>query len=157
MPVIPSHWTGLSGTTPGICVITWSEYWALRFTAWKGRTDLSQVRVLQSYTAAYPDPICLEAGDFLEIDASRTSEWPGWVWGRADSGTSGWVPAEILDQCSSRISVREAYSAAELTVSGGEILDVLKERAGWLWCAAQNGKQGWLPARNVIPYGGNER
>ncbi|WP_371932551.1 SH3 domain-containing protein [Pararhizobium sp. IMCC21322] len=39
----------------------------------------------------------------------------------------------------------------ELTCAIGDELLAINKTHGWIWCAAKNGSEGWVPARNLEP------
>lgn len=105
-----------------------------------------QVRIVKSYTTAYPEPIVLEKGECV-ITGEEDTQYPGWIRCMHPSGRSGWVPINrlVLEENGERAIVREAYSAYELTVEAGEELTVLQEESGWLLGKRENGEIGWIP------------
>lgn len=95
----------------------------------------------------------LRAGDTVTVGA-RDDDWPAWVSCTADDGTVGWIPERYLAHEApdfERASVLHDYNATELAASPGDVLDVLGEEEGWLWCRAANGELGWVPARGTEP------
>jgi hypothetical protein len=119
---------------------------------WPGRNCLmpgKACRVRTSYTSAFPDPLKLEVGQEVTV-GERESEWPGWIWCRTGDGKEGWVPTAYVERKANTATVLQDYDATELTAAEDELLTVVKEEAGWLWCRKQNGDCGWLPKANVI-------
>ena len=47
--------------------------------------------------------------------------------------------------------VQVPHDTTELPTRVGEVLEVLTEDllSGWLWCRADNGRQGWVPVAAV--------
>lgn len=109
-----------------------------------------QVRIIKSYTSAYPEPIILAKGECV-ITGEADTQYPGWIRCTHPSGRSGWVPLNklVLEEEGERAIVREAYSAYELTAEAGEELTVLEEESGWLLAKRENGEIGWIPCEHT--------
>ena len=105
-------------------------------------------RATGAHDASYPDPIRLSRGDPVRLDG-RTEEWDGWrwLWARGPDGREGWIPDDLVDSASPEPVSLEDYSAVELTVREGDVLEVLRERHGWVWCRNAAGLEGWAPER----------
>jgi uncharacterized protein YgiM (DUF1202 family) len=106
-----------------------------------------RVVVIQAREPDYADPIRVEAGEPVQTFA-RESEWPGWTWCEARNGKTGWVPDALLQKQGDGALVTKRYDARELAVRSGQSLEVLEERAGWYWCRADDGREGWVPVEN---------
>jgi hypothetical protein len=93
--------------------------------------------------------IRVEIGDRVGV-GERDSEWPAFVFVTTERG-SGWVPERHLDRQGASAVVLEGYDTTELATGEGEELEVLHEdlASGWLWCRANNGGEGWVPARTL--------
>lgn len=107
-------------------------------------------RVVEAHTASYPVAMVVSAGNSLEIDRKR-SEFPGWVWGRDSHGIEAWVPEGYLEVHGGDARFLVDYDSAELTVSVGEVVDVIEVAAGWSWCRHTDGRMGWIPTHNLVP------
>ena len=101
-------------------------------------------RVAKRYETPYSDPIRLARGARVTI-LPRTSEWPGWVWGRGDDGKTGWVPDAYLRREGEEAFLTRDYDATELSVEAGDTIRPLGELAGWVWGTNERGKTGWVP------------
>ncbi|HXE72244.1 MAG TPA: SH3 domain-containing protein [Candidatus Nitrosotenuis sp.] len=106
--------------------------------------DLLQrmVRVQQDYSGAHTEPLEARAGERLHLSGRSDPERPGWLWARAPSGQSGWVPASYLE---GDVLGRD-YTARELSVRAGERVVPGAQEAGWCW-VVRGSEQGWVPAR----------
>jgi hypothetical protein len=107
--------------------------------------------VVRDYEAQYADPIAVprDAEVLVERD---DPEFPGWWWCSAPDGRAGWVPVELLAApCVPGVPARllADYSACELTVCAGTVLDVLEERSRWTRARTAEGLVGWLPTSHV--------
>jgi hypothetical protein len=91
----------------------------------------------------------LVVGEEVQV-GERDTEWPAFVFVRTGHG-SGWVPARHLSQTNDAAVVLVAYDTTELPTEEGDVLEVVEtdELSGWLWCRAQDGREGWVPARTV--------
>jgi hypothetical protein len=99
-------------------------------------------------------PLQLDVGDHVRV-GERDTQWPEFVFVTCDR-SEGWVPARYLSAGSGDALVRVAYDTSELPTQIGEVLDVLEDDAlgGWVRCRAASGREGWVPATTVRPYGG---
>lgn len=75
--------------------------------------------------------------------------WPGWIWASDANGSSGYVPAEILEPLGEdRWAAMEAFDPSVLKVKRGDRLDSLRQVHGWHWCRQQKGdgegNEGWV-------------
>ena len=109
----------------------------------------SQVRVIASYQAPYPDPIIVLKGEEVSIDHTRETDIAGWVWCNSSAGKGGWVPEAYLGQHGDQGIMRCDYNAIELTIQPGERLTVHKAESGFLWVTNQSGQTGWVPSTHV--------
>lgn len=100
--------------------------------------------VIKPYTAAYPDPIAIQAGEKL-ILFERESEWPEWVWCQAQNGKEGWVPAAYICKQGAEFTAAYDYDAKELSVNANETVEILREESGWVWSRNDAGAEGWVP------------
>lgn len=106
------------------------------------------VAVTKAYTAQYPDPICFDAGEAVQVERGDP-EYPGWYWCRAASGREGWVHRSYLAACAGMTTSARAYSARELTVAGGERGTLLDSLDGWAFIRLDTGDEGWLPESHI--------
>jgi hypothetical protein len=98
-------------------------------------------------------PIRLKLGERVEV-GERDDGWPAFVFVRTRRG-SGWVPERHLDRDGEVAVVTEDYDTTELPTSQGERLEVIREDrpSGWVWCRAQDGREGWVPEKTLSPVG----
>lgn len=111
--------------------------------------DESVYVVNEDWSASYPDPIKLSAGERIELDGRRDI-WDGhvWLWAKNVFGKEGWIPDSLVST-GDYIVAREDYSAIELSCYVGEQLTVSRCLNGWAWCQNELGKRGWVPERNL--------
>lgn len=110
----------------------------------------TSARVIADYMVQYADPISVRAGETFTL-TGREDLWQGhrWLWGVAADGRAGWVPAAWVERQGGQGVCRRAYAARELGVSAGASVTVLEAASGWLWCADDQGRTGWVPAENL--------
>jgi uncharacterized protein YgiM (DUF1202 family) len=113
-----------------------------------GEEKMRKVRVIESYTTAFRDPLKAKSGEVLTL-GKRDDEWPGWIMCTNGEGKSGWTPETFLQIEGTQATMLRDYDATELTVSQGEILTVEIEESGWFLCVNESGKRGWIPKRNA--------
>lgn len=92
------------------------------------------------------------AGDRVGI-GRRDEEWPGWIWCTHErTGRSGWIAESLLEPtCDRRVAIlARDYNARELTVAAGQIVAGDETIAGWTWCRADRGDEGWVPTDKLI-------
>ncbi len=105
-------------------------------------------RVVKDYRSAYPEPLVIKAGESLTVH-EKVSEWAGWVWCVNDNGKGAWVPEAYVERVGDRCKVLCDYSSRELNVRKGELLSLIKEESGWVWCENSKRECGWVPGENV--------
>ena len=106
------------------------------------------IEVIKAYVSSYPDPIGFDAGATVNV-VREDSEYPGWFWCRVPSGKEGWVHRSFLAGTVGATTSVEAYSARELTVTGGERGSVVRSLDGWAFVRLDSGEEGWLPSSHI--------
>ena len=107
--------------------------------------------VRAAHTASYSDPIEVAAGQSL-TQTGRDDVWDchRWLWAVASDGREGWIPDSLVSPPGTLQTIAAYdYSARELTCETGEELEAERESHGWAWCRAADGRQGWVPLRNL--------
>lgn len=105
--------------------------------------------VIQKYENSNTDPIELKLGDEVHIgeEFKEDETWPNWVKCVSKrTGKSGWTPLQIL-QIDGDIGITTIeYTAREMTVAVGDVVNGYNELNGWIWCARESdGLTGWIP------------
>ena len=111
-----------------------------------------RVRVVRPHLTSAPDPVRFVAGDMLGI-GHHDQQWRTYVWCTDQRGHAGWAPDSYLAVSGAHEATALCdYDATELTVSMGELLDVMDEAGGWLRCRTSSAREGWIPADNTEPF-----
>jgi hypothetical protein len=110
------------------------------------------VRVVREYSAQYPDPITVHAGDRVLVGADDP-EFPGWRWCTGPDGRAGWVPESFLQPQGMEVVMRRDYTARELSVRAGAEVSVGETDSGWVWATLADGCAGWIPEACIAPAG----
>jgi len=105
--------------------------------------------VIEQHETEYPNPIKLKAGERVIIGEESTDTWFNWVFcTKIDGSNEGWVPKQIIEYDSGIIS--QDYSAKELNVEKGMIVEGIKELNGWLWSKIKStDEKGWIPLEKI--------
>lgn len=106
-------------------------------------------RVVKPYTRQYTDPIAFEHGEVISVER-QDPDGPEWWWCTDKRGKSGWVHESYFVEDDYRKITTQSYSAWELTVGEGDILDGQRELGGWLLATTEDGDFGWVPMENVV-------
>lgn len=107
-----------------------------------------KVRIKLEYRAQYPNPIQVTAGEKVNV-GREDDEYPGWKWCQAANGRAGWIPVELLSHDGAETTVRQDYSARELSVHPGEEVEVEDARHDWVLVRNAEGECGWIPASHL--------
>ena len=102
------------------------------------------MRVVREYTAQYPDPIAVRAGDRVVVGADDP-EFPGWWWCTGPDRRAGWVPAQLMRREGPEGVMLRDYTAREVSVQAGVEVVVHQVVSGWAWVSVADGRAGWLP------------
>ena len=112
-----------------------------------------RIRAIRDYRAQYKDPIRVPAGAMVHV-GDRDAEYPAWCWCTAADGRQGWVPVELLGPVhtgAASAPVLHDYNATELSVTAGDILEVVERRSDWIRARTNDGRVGWVPVTHVAP------
>jgi hypothetical protein len=110
---------------------------------------MATYRAVKPWQVKYTDPIRGAAGDRLTL-GRRDDEFPGWVWATATDGRAGWIPeAWLRIEGESGVLLRD-YSAAELQLEPGDLVNGEVVESGWLWATDATGQEGWVPLPSLL-------
>jgi hypothetical protein len=114
-------------------------------------------QVVEEHKPNNSKPIKVRKGETVKIGRKSDEEdgWSNWIYCYSlNSNTEGWAPAQAIQIENEYGIVLNNYSAKELDVSKGDIVDGELEINGWLWCSRLNDSEdGWLPKEKIIPLG----
>jgi len=112
--------------------------------------------VKENHRTEYPNPIILKQGE--KVIVGKTSEetvgetpydenWTGWILcTKLDKSNDGWVPEQIIQIENDFGIITEDYSAKELDIDKGVVVEGIKELNGWLLSENKNTNEiGWIP------------
>ncbi|MCG8291890.1 MULTISPECIES: SH3 domain-containing protein [Pseudomonas] len=105
--------------------------------------------VIAPHRSEYPAPITFARDTLLEIGQRYEGDehWEDWYLCSCAGQAPGWVPAQVIERLGvGRGRALEAYSAHELDIDPGQMVEGLRPLNGWLWCRSlRSGELGWLP------------
>ena len=114
---------------------------------------MNRLIVTAPHRSEYPKPITFEAGTRLTVgERSESSQgWVDWFLCSTPGQEDGWVPLQVLGFIDETTAVAlETYTALELDVDVGDVLDSSRTLNGWAWCVrVRDGAYGWVPLNNV--------
>ena len=107
--------------------------------------------VIKEHRTEFPNPIILKQGEKIIIGEESSEDWLNWVFcTKTDGSNKGWVPKQIIKHIDNCGEITEDYSAKELDIDEGTIVEGIKELNGWLWLKNKNTNEiGWVPMENV--------
>lgn len=112
-----------------------------------------EFEVIEDHSSEYPEPITFTSGTVLTIGEryEGTEDWCDWYLCSVPGQSDGWVPAQVFAVGDDGIArAIEDYSARELNVRRGEVLQGTRHLGGWVWCTrATESDWGWVPLARV--------
>ena len=105
--------------------------------------------VVHKYESSNINPIELKAGDVVEIGEKSKDDgsWANWIYCVSiRTKRAGWTPVQILEIAGEKGVATTDYTAKEMTVAVGDVVQGHNELNGWLWCTRKSdGESGWVP------------
>lgn len=115
--------------------------------------ETKQYLVIKDHTSEFPEPITFEKGTSLTVGEKYegTEGWENWVFCEAQGQKGGWVPAQLIEVGADNVArALEDYTARELNVRKGELLNGSRTLNGWIWCQKSGSSEsGWVPLENL--------
>jgi hypothetical protein len=106
--------------------------------------------VIEAHETEFPSPLLVKRNEKVVVKG-ESEHWQGWIYCiKTDSSNEGYVPEQIIKYEDNYGIITEDYSAKELNVREGDILEGIKELNGWMW--SENKKtheMGWIPVKNI--------
>lgn len=109
--------------------------------------------VVHTHHSNYPDPIVLSKGDVV-LYGKEDTEFPNWIFCEAlHSRKKGWVPKQMLSAPDDKLMARvqQNYSAHELNIAPGMIVEKESELNEWSLVFTADGEKGWVPNKVITP------
>ncbi|HQY19256.1 MAG TPA: hypothetical protein PK294_01650 [Ignavibacteria bacterium] len=105
-------------------------------------------KILTSYKSIYKDPIVVIPGEIVKIlEIEKEEKWKGWIKVESTSNT-GWIPIQIIEfsDDGNTGKILENYSAKELDVGQGDLIQKIYSLNGWSWSKKIiDNEEGWIP------------
>jgi len=114
---------------------------------------MTRLIVAAPHRSEYPNPITFEAGTHLTVGERFEGDpgWKDWFLCSATGQEAGWVPLQVLEFIRKDAAVAlESYTARELEVDVGEVLESSRVLNGWAWCVrVSDNASGWVPLNKI--------
>ncbi len=114
---------------------------------------MTRFLVTAPHRSEYPKPITFQAGTRLTVGErfEGSQGWVDWFLCSTPGEEDGWVPLQVLEFIDEKTAVaRESYTARELDVDVGDVLESTRTLNGWVWCVrVRDAASGWVPLNNV--------
>jgi hypothetical protein len=105
-------------------------------------------RCIKAYAVFYENPIEVKRGDKI-LAGKFDTDWPAFRWCTGPDGREGWMPDDLLDEINGEFTANSDYSARELPLNEGAVVEGLFENGGWWWCRNSKDAQGWVPETHL--------
>jgi hypothetical protein len=109
--------------------------------------------VTEKHETEFPDPMVLKCNEKVSLgeEYNANGDWPNWIYcTKPDGSNKGYVPKQIIKRENDYGIIMEDYSANELNVKEGDIIEEIKELNGWKWSRNINTNEiGWIPVKKV--------
>lgn len=111
-------------------------------------------QVIEEHIPNNSNPIKVSKGETVKLGRKSDQDdgWSNWIYCYSlDSNSEGWTPVQIIQNENEYGIVLTDYSANELYVNKGDIVDGELELNGWIWCSRLNDiEYGWIPKEIII-------
>lgn len=114
---------------------------------------MSRYIVVTAHQSEYPEPIHFQRGTTLQIGEKYQGpeDWQDWYFCHTDAHPGGWMPRQVfrLTEAGQGVALQD-YSAKELNVAQGDLLEGTRTLNGWLWAQHLASKEsGGVPLENL--------
>lgn len=110
-------------------------------------------KITEAHNNNNPIPLTINRGTRVKLGerSDGIESWPNWIHCCTLDGTSeGWAPVQLIQIEDEYGIALEDYSAKELVVVKGDIVEGNIELNGWIWCNKLHGlEKGWLPKEKM--------
>jgi len=110
--------------------------------------------VIENHSPENGNPINVQKGEIVRLgrESGEDDGWLHWIYCfRLNGQGEGWTPEQIIQDPDEYGIVSCDYSARELNVSSGDIVDGELKMNGWVWCRGiADSEYGWLPGEKLI-------
>ncbi len=111
------------------------------------------MQVIVDYTNENLNPIELIKGDTVQLGelSNPNGPYPNWIFCTSQRTKQyGWVAVNALSIDGDVGVAIEDYTAKEMSIAVGDIVDTIYELNGWYWCIRLNGSEfGWIAKENL--------
>jgi hypothetical protein len=111
---------------------------------------MKEALVIEAHETEFPSPLLVKRNEKVIIKG-ESEHWQGWIYCiKTDSSNEGYVPEQII-RCEDHYGIiTEDYSANELNVRAGDMLECIKELNGWMWSETKKTHEtGWVPVEKI--------
>ena len=108
-------------------------------------------KVIENHRTEYTNSILLSKGEKVFMGEESYQDWPNWIFcTKLDKSNSGCVPKQIIENDNDFGVIIENYSAKELNINIGTIVEGIKELNGLLWIKnLETSEIGWVPLKKL--------
>lgn len=112
-------------------------------------------KVIELHKPDCDNPIKVISGEVVKIgrESVESDGWCGWIYCYSlNNNSEGWIPMQMLKIEHEHGVLVNDYSANELDVVEGDIVNGDIEVNGWVWCfiETKDFEWGWIPKGKVI-------
>jgi hypothetical protein len=106
--------------------------------------------VIEKHETEFSSPLLVKRNEKV-IVKGESEHWQGWIYCiKQDGSNEGYVPKQIIEYTDNYGIITEDYSAKELNVREGDILEGIKELNGWMWLRNETTNEiGWVPMEKL--------
>lgn len=113
-------------------------------------------KIIENHSSNNEKPLMITKGTKVKLGrkSDDSDGWADWIYCYSPDGNSeGWAPIQFVQVEGEYGIVLENYSAKELTVEEGDMVEGEIELNGWIWCSKVNKLGlGWVPKEKIINF-----
>lgn len=120
--------------------------------------DVGQViqvkyKVIELHKPDSDNPIKAISGETVKVgrESVEADGWRDWIYCYSlNNNSEGWIPVQMIKVENEHGVLLNDYSANELDVSEGDIVNGEIEINGWVWCFREaDFEWGWIPKEKI--------